>query len=166
VRRRATPFIVIAVAALTALIFVVAVRSPGPKAQHAPPAKPAATAADVHVARTSLGRILVNSSGHTLYLFREDHGGKSTCYGACARVWPPAIVAHAPRPGSGVEASKLTTTLRANDARQLVYNGHPLYAMVADARPGQTQGQGFLGTWFVVSPTGHQIGHARGPSEY
>ena len=72
---------------------------------------------------------------------------------------PPAVVAHAPRAAAGVQAAKLTTTRRADNTRQLVYNGHPLYAMVGDTRPGQTQGQAFVGTWFVVSPAGHLIGH-------
>jgi len=155
---------VIAVAALTALIFVVAVRSSGPKAKRAPVAEPPAP--DVRVARTALGRILVNARGHTLYLFREDHGGKSSCTEGCARVWPPAVVGHAPRAGAGVDVAKLTTTRRADDAQQIVYNGHPLYAMIADTRPGQTQGQGFQGTWFVVSPAGHQIGHGKAVPGY
>ena len=165
-KRRAAPLIAIAVAALTAVIFVLAVRSSDgnrPEPQRAPSGNRAEP--DVRVARTKLGRILVNAQGHTVYLFREDHGGRSTCSGGCARVWPPAIVTHAPRAGAGIDAAKLTTTRRADNAQQLVYNGHPLYAMVADARPGQTQGQGFLGTWFVVSPAGKQIGHAKKSAE-
>ena len=112
----------------------------------------------VRVARTKVGRILVNGQGRTLYLFLKDRHGKSTCYGGCARVWPPALASGAPRGGPGVAAGKLTTTTRKDHTRQLVYNGHPLYAMSADARPGEMEGQGFLGTWFVVSPAGRRIG--------
>ena len=112
----------------------------------------------VRVARTKLGPILVNGQGRTLYLFLKDRHGKSTCYGGCARVWPPAIASGAPRVGPGVAAGKLTTTRRTDHKRQLVYNGHPLYAMSADTRPGELEGQGFLGTWFVVSPAGRRIG--------
>jgi predicted lipoprotein with Yx(FWY)xxD motif len=112
----------------------------------------------VRVARTKLGPILVNGEGHTLYLFLKDRHGKSTCYGGCARVWPPALASDAPRVGPGVTAVKLTTTKRTDQKRQLVYNGHPLYAMSADARRGELEGQGFLGTWFVVSPAGRRIG--------
>jgi hypothetical protein len=50
---------------------------------------------------------------------------------------------------------------RRDHTRQLVYNGHPLYTLVADARPGDVRGQGYGGTWFVVSPSGRQIGHAK-----
>lgn len=63
--------------------------------------------------------------------------------------------------GPGVAAGKLTTTRRTDHERQLVYNGHPLYAMSADKRPGEMAGQGFLGTWFVVSPAGRGIGKPR-----
>ena len=112
----------------------------------------------VRVARTKLGPILVNGQGRTLYLFLKDRHGKSTCYDGCARVWPPALASGAPRVGPGVAAEKLTTTRRTDHKRQLVYNGHPLYAMSADTRPGELEGQGFLGTWFVVSPAGRRIG--------
>src|SRR3954453_6174527 len=52
--------------------------------------------------------------------------------------------------------------------RQLIYNGHPLYTLTADTRPGQIRGQGFLGAWYVVSPAGHQVGGHRGslPADY
>jgi predicted lipoprotein with Yx(FWY)xxD motif len=122
----------------------------------------------VRVARTKLGPILVNGEGHTLYLFLKDRHGRSSCYGGCARVWPPAIVSGTPRVGPGVAAAKLTTTRRTDHKRQLVYNGHPLYAMSADARPGEMAGQGFLGTWFVVSPAGRGVGKPRtsAPGEY
>jgi predicted lipoprotein with Yx(FWY)xxD motif len=112
----------------------------------------------LRVGRTELGPILVNGQGHTLYLFLKDRHGKSTCYGGCARVWPPALASGASRVGPGVAAGKLTTTTRKDHKRQLVYNGHPLYAMSADTRPGEMEGQGFLGTWFVVSPAGRRIG--------
>jgi predicted lipoprotein with Yx(FWY)xxD motif len=112
----------------------------------------------VRVARTKVGRVLVNGQGRTLYLFLKDRYGKSTCYGGCARVWPPAIASDTPRVGPDVAAAKLTTTGRKDHTRQLVYNGHPLYTMSADTRPGEMEGQGFLGTWFVVSPAGRRIG--------
>ena len=115
----------------------------------------------VGVARSKLGPILVNGQGRTLYLLLKDRRGKSTCYGGCARVWSPAIASGAPRVGPGVAAGKLTTTRRTDHKRQLVYNGHPLYAMSADKRPGEMAGQGFLGTWFVVSPAGRGIGKPR-----
>jgi predicted lipoprotein with Yx(FWY)xxD motif len=113
---------------------------------------------DVHVAQSRLGQILVARDEHTLYLFLGDKARRSACSGTCARVWPPLIVHGAPRGGVGIDAGKLTTTVRADHERQLVYNGHPLYEMSADGRAGDMVGQGFLGTWFVVSPAGDRIG--------
>src|SRR5437868_12770601 len=37
--------------------------------------------ATVQVRRTGLGKILVDSRGRTLYLFKKDTGGKSSCSG-------------------------------------------------------------------------------------
>ena len=123
---------------------------------------------DVRVAHNRLGRILVDRHGRTLYLFAADRHGRSTCSGACAQVWPPLVVAGAALGGAGVSPAKLTTTLRGDHRRQVVYAGHPLYVTSADKRAGQTAGQGFLGTWFVVSPSGRQIGrgHASGEGGY
>ena len=43
----------------------------------------------VDVASSGLGKILVNSQGHTVYLFKKDSGTKSACTGECAADWPP-----------------------------------------------------------------------------
>jgi predicted lipoprotein with Yx(FWY)xxD motif len=110
----------------------------------------------VQLRHTSIGPILADASGRTLYLFGDDKAGRSTCFGTCAQVWPPALVTGKPRPGPGVAASKLTTTPRGS-AKQLVYNGHPLYRLDADTQPGQMGGEGFLGTWWVVSPGGRRV---------
>ena len=151
-----------AVAAVTVLVVVLVTRS-----QSSSPHRARRGAVpDVRVSRTRLGRVLVDGRGRTLYMFLKDRRRRSVCAGACARVWPPAIVTRRPRAGRGIAASKLTTTRRSDHRRQLVYNGHPLYAMSADTGPGQTHGQGFLGTWFVVSPAGHRVGAARKPAGY
>ena len=158
----------VAVAVLTIAAAAVAVvlltRSSTPAAPRA--ATPAA-AASIRVAHTKLGRILVNGEGRTLYLYMKDRGTKSACSRRCMQVWPPAMVSGAPVAGPGVAAAKLTTTRGADNGRQLVYNGHPLYTLSADVRPGQINGEGFLGTWFVVSAEGKRIGKLnRSPSEY
>ncbi|HEX6698355.1 MAG TPA: hypothetical protein VF080_16215 [Solirubrobacteraceae bacterium] len=157
-----------AVAAVTIAAAAVAVilltRSSTPAAPRA--ATPAA-APSVRVAQTRLGRILVNGEGRTLYLYMKDRGTKSACSRRCMRVWPPATVSGAPVAGPGVAAAKLTTTKGAENGRQLVYNGHPLYTLSADVRPGQINGEGFLGTWFVVSAEGKRIGKlSHSSSEY
>jgi predicted lipoprotein with Yx(FWY)xxD motif len=117
--------------------------------------------ATVAVARSRLGRILVDARGRTLYLFTKDKHGRSTCTGRCTRVWPPVIVDGAPTAAAGVAKGVLSTRRRANGRRQLVYNGHPLYTLTADTAPGQINGQGFEGTWFVVSPGGRGVGQSK-----
>ena len=108
----------------------------------------------------SLGKVLVDSSGRTLYLFGKDRGGRSACSGACAQNWPPEVVSGKPTAGSGVKASKLGTTTRSDGKRQVTYNGHPLYRFKGDTKAGQANGEGltaFGGIWDVVSPAGSRI---------
>ena len=90
--------------------------------------------------------------------------GRSSCYRTCAKIWPPALASRTPLAGQGVAKAKLSATRRKDHARQIVYNGHPLYGMDADARPGEMEGEGFLGTWFVVSPAGHKVADRGAPS--
>ena len=105
--------------------------------------------------------------GRTLYLYMKDRGTKSACSRRCSQVWPPATVSGAPTAGPGVTAAKLTTTRGADNRRQLVYYGHPLYTLTADVRPGQINGEGFLGTWYVISAAGKRIGKlSHSSSEY
>ena len=122
----------------------------------------------VSTTTTKLGRILVNSRGHTLYLFSRDRSGKSTCTGKCASFWPPLISVGKPRAVLGARASLLGTTKRADGRLQVTYNHHPLYTFVKDTRKGQTKGEGlkaFGGTWDLISPAGAKIlRHAPAPS--
>jgi predicted lipoprotein with Yx(FWY)xxD motif len=108
--------------------------------------------------------MLVDAHGRTLYLFLKDTRNHSHCTGRCALVWPPAVVAGKPQGGAGVRHALLAGIAR-GDARQVVYRGHPLYRMSADEKPGDMAGQGFLGTWFVVSPAGRRLGKATGTGE-
>ena len=118
--------------------------------------------AAVVVAKSPLGRILVDGKGITLYDFVQDKGTKSTCYGACAALWPPLITKGKPIAGHGARASLLGTTKRKDGKLEVTYNGHPLYYFVTDRKPGQTTGQGlnqFGGPWWVLSPAGKEIHH-------
>jgi predicted lipoprotein with Yx(FWY)xxD motif len=116
--------------------------------------------ARVAIAKSPLGRILVDSKGITLYDFVKDKGTTSACYGACAALWPPLISKGKPIAGTGVRASLLGTTKRKDGKIEVTYNGHPLYYFVTDHKPGQTTGQGvnqFGGPWWVLSPAGKEI---------
>ena len=114
----------------------------------------------VAVARSAVGRILVDSKGITLYDFVQDKGTTSTCYGACAALWPPLLTTGKPIAGTGVRASLLGTTKRKDGKLEVTYGGHPLYYFVTDRKPGQTTGQGinqFGAPWWVISPAGKEI---------
>jgi hypothetical protein len=110
---------------------------------------------------------LVNSSGRTVYLFKGDSGMKSACTGACATAWPPLLAIGNPTAGSGLAASKLGTITRSDGAKQVTYNGHPLYTFIKDKKPGNVNGEGvtaFGASWFALSPDGNQISSTRGRS--
>jgi predicted lipoprotein with Yx(FWY)xxD motif len=109
---------------------------------------------------SSLGKILVDSRGRTLYLFQKDDGTKSACYGACASNWPPLRANGKPTIGDGANASLVATTARSDGKPQVTYGGHPLYLFQGDQKVGDTNGQGvtaFGGGWFTLSPAGTQI---------
>ena len=166
---RRTTLLVAAIAAAGAAVALVLVLTRSSATSTESASGDADRRAAVRVARTKLGRILVDRRGHTLYLFLKDRHGRSACYGACARIWPPALASGTPVGGPGVAGAKLTTTRRKDHTLQLVYNGHPLYALGADTRPGAVSGEGFLGTWFVVSPAGDRVaepGASSSPTGY
>ena len=126
------------------------------------PAPPAASAT-VSLRSTSLGQILVDGKGRTLYLFEADKAGMSSCYGDCASVWPPLLASGAPVAGSGLNQSLLSTTTRKDGSVEVVYNGHPLYYFVSDKAAGDTTGQAitsFGADWYVLSAAGSKVDKA------
>jgi predicted lipoprotein with Yx(FWY)xxD motif len=124
-------------------------------------AKPANTGmASVGLATSDLGKILVNGSGRTLYLFEGDKGSASRCNGACASVWPPLTTSGMPSGVHGVHAGKLGAAKRSDGTSGVTYNGHPLYTYSGDTAPGTATGEGsddFGAHWYVVSPAGDAV---------
>ncbi len=129
-----------------------------PAATQAMPGAGASNAAQVKTSMNAkFGSILTDAQGRTLYLLTKDGPNTPTCFAACAQLWPPLLTSGAPMAGSGVDASKLGTVTRSDGGTQVTYNGHPVYLVAQDANPGDTNGQGFGGVWFVVSPSGNAI---------
>ena len=124
----------------------------------AAPAGPTTTAAQeasgatVAVANSSLGDVLVDADGRTLYAFTKDQGDQSACSGECAANWP-ALTGTATA-GTGAEAGLLSTAVQANGSSQVTYGGKPLYYFAGDAKPGDTNGQGVGDVWFVLTADG------------
>jgi predicted lipoprotein with Yx(FWY)xxD motif len=129
-------------------------------AASAPPKTASGQAANVGISNTGIGQVLVNSQGHTLYLFKADQGTTSACSGECAGAWPPLLVTGKPTVGSGVTSSLLGTTTRPEGNKQVTYNGHPLYLFVKDQKAGEANGQdvsAFGAAWFALSSAGNQV---------
>jgi predicted lipoprotein with Yx(FWY)xxD motif len=117
------------------------------------------TAAVVGLRATSLGKVLVDGSGRTLYLFEKDKGPKSTCSGTCASAWPPVTTTGKPTAGAGVTASKLTL-VKGPDGQQVLYAGHPLYTYAGDSAAGQTNGEAldqFGAEWYALNSGGAKV---------
>ena len=113
----------------------------------------------VQVADSGLGQILVADNGMTLYMFMPDAQGDPTCTAACAQAWPPLTVEDGATAsgGEGVDAGLLSTATHSEAGTQVTYNGWPLYYYAADSAPGDTNGQGSGGVWYVLDPTGNPI---------
>ena len=109
---------------------------------------------------SSLGVILVDGKGKTLYLFMKDKSGKSACYGSCATNWPPYLTTAKPKAGAGAKASLLGTAKRTNGKLQVTYNHHPLYWFKFDTTAGSTKGEAvdaFGGLWYAVTAKGNAL---------
>jgi predicted lipoprotein with Yx(FWY)xxD motif len=118
---------------------------------------PAALITTKHSAK--LGTILAYGPKRlTVYLFEGDHGGASSCTGACATAWPP--VTGTPQAGGTATSSALGTITRADGTKQVTYNGHPLYLFVKDKDDGDAYGQGvnaFGASWYTMAPSGKKV---------
>jgi predicted lipoprotein with Yx(FWY)xxD motif len=118
---------------------------------------PSAGEATVMVADSDLGQILVDGKGMTLYLFTPDEAGTPTCYDGCAQAWPPLLADGEVSVGEGLDDSDFSTAARTDGGDQVKVGNWPLYYFANDKAPGDTNGQGLNGKWYVVSPTGEAI---------
>jgi predicted lipoprotein with Yx(FWY)xxD motif len=101
----------------------------------------------------SLGYYLVNETGFSLYYFVNDApgNGTSTCYGACSDIWPPFYAESIAVP-AGLNSTDFTILQRTDGKMQVAFKGWPLYLYSKDTAPGELNGQGVKGIWFVVKP--------------
>jgi predicted lipoprotein with Yx(FWY)xxD motif len=113
--------------------------------------------------KTTLGSVLVDARGRTLYLFEKDRSGMSACDAACLKYWPAVTSRATPRAGQGVQPSMLKIIRQHNGLRQ-VTAGHPLYTFAGDKRAGQTSGEGlsnFGADWYALAASGQKVERAQ-----
>jgi predicted lipoprotein with Yx(FWY)xxD motif len=102
--------------------------------------------------KTSIGPVLADAKGFTLYWYAKDTHMTSVCTGSCATAWPP--VTGKPSAAMGVRlVGKFGTITRGNGVLQATYKGHPLYTYAGDSAPGQVKGNGLGGTWHALRVT-------------
>jgi predicted lipoprotein with Yx(FWY)xxD motif len=109
----------------------------------------------------SLGPVLVDASGLTLYRYSLDTAGRSACTGGCASIWTPLTVPAGTEHvagGAGVSRADLGIITRSDGSHQVTYKGMPLYTYTGDTKAGEATGQGSGGTWFVVSTSSTSSG--------
>ncbi|MTD16394.1 hypothetical protein GIS00_20855 [Nakamurella sp. YIM 132087] len=123
------------------------------------PASSASGAAALGVGDTSLGSVVVDGTGMTAYIFTKDTAGSgsSSCAGDCATAWP-AIHADSATPEVDGVTGTVGTITGTDGELQVTLDGLPLYTFAKDAAPGDVNGQGVNGVWFVVGADGAPVG--------
>jgi predicted lipoprotein with Yx(FWY)xxD motif len=134
-----------------------------PAATTTTPSTPATKSISLSV-RTlpTVGAVLVNAAGHTLYTFAPDQHSKVTCVSSCAMLWPPVKLASGETAAGPpqLKASLLGSDPDPEGGNVATYAGWPLYTYAADSAAGQDNGQALEadgGRWYVIAPSGKVI---------
>jgi predicted lipoprotein with Yx(FWY)xxD motif len=105
----------------------------------------------------SLGEILVDGNGNTLYYFTRDVNGESACSGGCLDSWP-IYYSEDLEVGTGLSQADFGTITRGDGEMQSTYRGWPLYyySPTSDGTleaAGETSGEARNDVWYVVKPS-------------
>jgi len=124
---------------------------------------PAAATADLIVADSTAGQIVVDGKGMSVYYYTKDvkDSGTSACTGGCLDAWPP-VLATADTPVVDGVTGTVGTIATPDGKKQLTINGMPVYYYAKDLAPGDITGQGVGGVWYLVAPSGDMITAAAG----
>ncbi|WP_329140307.1 SCO0930 family lipoprotein [Streptomyces sp. NBC_00670] len=103
----------------------------------------------------SLGDVVTDGSGMTLYRFDDDTAKppKSSCAGECAKAWPP-VPAEGASAATGIDKSLIGEVTRSDGTKQLTVAGWPMYRYAKDTKAGDTKGEGVGGKWFATAADG------------
>ncbi|WP_210592180.1 SCO0930 family lipoprotein [Streptomyces sp. GESEQ-35] len=113
----------------------------------------------------TLGEIVVDKNGHTVYRFLKDSPWpmKTACTDACLEKWPvikPVDAADTKGidlKGSGPTGQGYVVFDRPDGLKQQTIDCVPIYTFAGDKKPGDTNGQGVGGTWYAVAPDGKAV---------
>jgi predicted lipoprotein with Yx(FWY)xxD motif len=101
------------------------------------------------VQKSKLGYVLALANGDVVYTYGNDKkGGPPTCTSSCAAVWP-GVMGIPQTNGAETLPGTLGTVATPNGAKQITYNGLPLYTFKA-GKPLTTTGNGMGGLWHVI----------------
>ncbi|PWJ57020.1 putative lipoprotein with Yx(FWY)xxD motif [Dyadobacter jejuensis] len=104
---------------------------------------------DIEVKETTLGDVLTDDQGMTLYFFTKDVDGNSTCTGNCLTNWP-LFTKTTPTLDPSLDASAFGTITHPSGSTQVTYRGWPLYYYAGDAAAGDVKGENVGKVWFVA----------------
>jgi predicted lipoprotein with Yx(FWY)xxD motif len=105
-----------------------------------------------------VGEIVVDGEGIALYVNTNDTPDATpTCTGQCATAWPPLLGDSVDALADTLDAANFGSVERDDGTTQVTYFDQPLYYFAADAGPGEVNGQGVGGVWFVVGVDGSPV---------
>lgn len=136
------------------LLAVAAASATGPTATAAPaPPPPTVMVADTD----TMGHVLTDPDGHTLYRYDQETNGTVACVAACTTTSRPLLTT----PGTPLRLpygtpGTLGTITRPDGGDQVTYDGSPLYWFTGDRGTADTSGVDL--DWHVISPRAGDAG--------
>lgn len=92
---------------------------------------------------------LTDGKGMALYLFTKDMADLSSCLEACLKNWP-IFYSEQLLLSENLNAKDFGSFTRTDGAKQLTYQGWPLYYFVKDLKANDTTGEGVGNVWFLI----------------
>ena len=99
----------------------------------------------------TVGKILTDSKGMTLYYFSKDTKDNSVCLDGCKDAWPIFYKENL-NLGNGLNKEDFATITRTDGSMQTTYKGWPLYYFASDNAADEIKGEGVKDVWFVAKP--------------
>ena len=111
---------------------------------------------------TSVGTILVDHRGYTVYAFDKDRRNHDACaaISECLQAWPALTRGSGTLAGPGIRKSLIGVITIKGGVHQLTYAGHPLYLYYADSEPGETYNiniDQFTARWPALNAAGKLV---------